>query len=112
APTINLPVLLIALVGVLSGAGALIVSSRFHAYHNAVSNRALELEYQYGMKLMTNVRAVFDSGKFGKSATGIGFFLFLFICGLWILLAFDNLRVRPEFFDSISTPARHAAPST
>lgn len=92
APAVNLPLLLLAMIGVLSGVGALIVGSRFHKYHNAVSDRALELELLYGMKLMTNVRAVFEAGNYGKSATGIGFALFLLICGLWIVLAFDSLR--------------------
>jgi hypothetical protein len=82
---LNLTVLTLSIIGLLTGPGAYIVARRFYKYYDSGMERAIQIERNYNMSLMTSLELVWRSGaSFGK-AMNVAIILFLMIAAFWII---------------------------
>ncbi|MBX3518465.1 MAG: hypothetical protein KF835_00430 [Xanthobacteraceae bacterium] len=88
---INLPLLAISVIGFLVGSGALLITKRLFKYHDALVERAEEIESKFGMNQIKRLNDVWKSGKSYRSATMVTHFVFFLVAFLWLLGVFKSV---------------------
>ena len=83
--SVKLTVLILSLIGILTGPGAWLVARRFFQYYRCGMKRAVEIEAMYGMSLMTSLDVVWDTGKKFEKSINVALTLFVLVAAFWLV---------------------------